>query len=82
MQAGRVYFPRDAGFWPEMQKELLHFPAGKNDDIVDALAWAVRLTLTRTAPRRNVAPALKGWKDRLWMYGQGAGFGGAGHMAA
>jgi predicted phage terminase large subunit-like protein len=71
MQAGRVYFPSDAGFWPEMKKELLHFPAGKNDDIVDSLSWAVRLTLSRAPPREAAPPDPKSWKDKLWMVMKG-----------
>ena len=27
----------------ELEYELLKFPSGKNDDIIDALSWAVRL---------------------------------------
>ncbi|MDR0362502.1 MAG: phage terminase large subunit [Planctomycetota bacterium] len=78
MQAGRVHFPREAGWMMDMRRELMHFPAGKNDDIVDALAWAVRLTLTRSAPRKPGPTAPKSWKDRLWSrFG-----GGVSHMAA
>lgn len=31
----------------------------------DALAWAVRLTLTRTPPREKARPKEKSWKDKL-----------------
>jgi predicted phage terminase large subunit-like protein len=37
MAMGKVYFPLGASWYPEMQRELLTFPAGKNDDQVDAL---------------------------------------------
>lgn len=52
-----------------------------NDILVhncDSLAWAVRLTLSRAAPReQRVTPKLKSWKDRL-----SGGARGGSHMAA
>lgn len=80
MQAHKVLFDADAPYFPVMQKELLFFPAGKHDDIVDALAWAIRLLLTRSAPRQQVPKKLKSWKDKLAQY-TGGGVGGS-HMAA
>ena len=66
MQLGKVYFDKDAPWFGEMYHELLHFPAGKHDDQIDALAWAVRLTLGRAAPRQQVPKIkLKSWKDEL-----------------
>ena len=66
MQLGKVYFDKDATWFGEMFRELLHFPAGKHDDQIDALAWAVRLTLGRAAPRQQVPRIkLKSWKDEL-----------------
>jgi hypothetical protein len=32
-----LYVPIDAPWFPDVRSELLSFPAGKNDDIVDAL---------------------------------------------
>jgi predicted phage terminase large subunit-like protein len=79
MQAKKVYFDRQAVWWTECFKELLHFPAGKHDDQVDALAWAVRLTLSRAAPKRkDTAPKIKSWKDKLPGMARGAGS----HMSA
>lgn len=66
MQLGKVYFDQSAPWFPEMQKEMLHFPAGKHDDQIDGLAWATRLTLTRSAPREaRREPVVKSWKDKL-----------------
>lgn len=52
-----------------------------NDILVhncDSLAWAVRLTLSRAAPRAiETRPKLKSWKDRL-----SGGARGGSHMAA
>lgn len=81
MQAGKVYFPSEAHWVDECRKEMLHFPAGKHDDQIDALSWAVRLTLTRSAPRdpreKNKVKT-KSWKDKL----KGLGLEGGSHMAA
>lgn len=40
MESGHVWFPRDASWLPEFQRELLAFPVGEHDDQVDALAYA------------------------------------------
>ncbi len=37
MAQGKVYFPRDKPWFPELKRELLTFPAGTHDDMVDAL---------------------------------------------
>ena len=53
-----------------------------NDVLVhncDSLAWAVRLTLSRAAPRdARPQPKLPSWKDKL----KGHGGKGASHMCA
>lgn len=66
MQLGKVYFDKQAPYFTELQKELLHFPAGKHDDQIDSLAWAIRLTLTKAAPKPRVTePKLPSWRDKL-----------------
>lgn len=79
MQQGRVVFPENASWRGTMEQELLRFPAGVHDDIVDALAWTVHLCLAHSPPpppgRR---PELTSWRDRLGMAEQVD----AGHMAA
>ena len=78
MQLGKVFFDKNAPYWTELQKEMLHFPAGKHDDQIDSLAWAVRLTLSRAAPRdERLTPKTKSWKDKLSI----SPLGGS-HMAA
>lgn len=80
MQLGKVYFNRAAHWFTELYKEMLHFPAGKHDDQVDALSWAIRLTLSRAAPRaRRTEPKLPSWKDGLSGYIKGSG---GSHMSA
>ena len=38
---GRVLFPRRAAFLTDVELELLRFPQGKNDDIVDSITQAL-----------------------------------------
>jgi len=40
MEAGTVFFPDDALWLREVETELLTFPSGEHDDIVDALSYA------------------------------------------
>lgn len=80
MQIGKLYFDKMATWFTDLYKEMLHFPAGKHDDQVDGLSWAVRLTLTRSAPReQRHEPKVKSWKDGLSRFLPG---GRGGHMSA
>lgn len=66
MQQGRVAFPANAPWLAQAQHELLRFPAGVHDDVVDALAWAAHLVLGHEAPRAPATPhTLPSWRDRL-----------------
>jgi predicted phage terminase large subunit-like protein len=79
MQAHTVYFDDKAPWFRELFHDMTRFPAGKHDDQIDALAWAIRLTLTRSAPRERVTTRrMPSWKDKLSAHGSA----GAGHMAA
>jgi len=40
-EAGLVQFPKDAPFMPDVESELLTFPQGKHDDIVDSITQAL-----------------------------------------
>ena len=40
-EAGRVHFPKNAPFLPELEAELLTFPQGKHDDQVDSITQAL-----------------------------------------
>lgn len=65
MQEGRVYFPKDAPWVNALHAEMLTFPYGKHDDMVDALAW-IGLYLTElytvSGQRRKPKPS---WRDQL-----------------
>jgi predicted phage terminase large subunit-like protein len=78
MQAGKIQFNERGAWFDDLRAEFLRFPAGKHDDQVDAVAWAVRLTLSVAAPRPPRAKVLKSWKDKLKRIAKTAGS----HMTA
>lgn len=78
MQMGKLYFQQNAEFRQVVDHELLRFPGGKHDDIVDAAAWAMRLALAHPPPRRQTAKPIKGWRDKLGTGNKR----GESHMAA
>jgi predicted phage terminase large subunit-like protein len=49
MAMGKVYFPTNAAWMPELQNELFTFPAGAHDDQVDALGLIGRMMDTMLA---------------------------------
>ena len=60
MEAGHVWFPRDAPWLSVLERELLAFTGGQqaeHDDQVDALAYAVRVAGETTKVRVD----LSGW---------------------
>lgn len=71
MQLNHVLFKKDAPWRDVADSELLRFPAGKHDDIVDAMAWATRTAMDHARPtspseeaaRRENRP--KSWRDRV-----------------
>ena len=65
MQQGRIAFLEGASWLAQAEQELLRFPAGKHDDVVDALAWATHLVLSKPPPRIYSPPPLKSWRDNL-----------------
>lgn len=86
MQTGRVTFPVPAVTpWVQTaQHEMLRFPTGAHDDIVDALAWAARLFKLAPKPM-NVIPELRArevpWRERLEDFGVSGYSGGTSYMA-
>jgi predicted phage terminase large subunit-like protein len=65
IQQHTVVFAEDMQGLREVETELLQFPAGKHDDIVDSMAWATQLSLETTAPRERDEKPIKSWKDKL-----------------
>jgi hypothetical protein len=83
MQAGRMFFSYASADKPdhvlEMEREMLRFPNGINDDIVDMLAWGGRMALKVSLPSSSKAKKRKGWMDEI---SPGAKSDGTTHMAA
>lgn len=83
MQQRKLLFSYDGHTKPEIyestERELLQFPNGAHDDIVDCLAWASRLSLQLSLPRSKAPPAKKSWEDQLRTQ---AKIAGASHMAS
>ncbi len=52
MQNRKVHFPRGDTVVDDVKRELLRFPAGAHDDIVDAMAWCAHLIVGNPPPRR------------------------------
>ncbi len=65
MQQGRVYFLEDAPWRSGAEQEMLRFPAGAHDDVVDALSWATRLCMGKAPPRGPDEVKTTSWKDKL-----------------
>lgn len=79
MQQRMVRFPPDADWYGEVRQELLRFPAGAHDDIVDSLAWCAQLAVGSEPPRKPKVKEMKSWRDRIHTYGAG---GSVSHMSA
>jgi predicted phage terminase large subunit-like protein len=79
MQNGKLFIRQHQPWTEPFRQELMKFPSGTYLDQVDAAAWAVRLTLTKSAPKKRVPPAQKSWRDNLKAL---LGERGATHMSA
>jgi predicted phage terminase large subunit-like protein len=66
--SGKLYYARNASWAEETISEFVNFPAGKHDDIVDAVCGCVELLNRYAAKETIVAPGvLKGkskWRGR------------------
>lgn len=51
---GRVFFPREAPWLDELELELVQFPAGENDDMLDTLVDAITAFLPGEAAEEIV----------------------------
>lgn len=67
MQMGQMWFPAAQAWAGKMQDEMLRFPSGVHDDIVDALAWAVRMSMSIVppVPKSFKNRPRKSWRDSL-----------------
>jgi hypothetical protein len=78
LQQGRIWMPLEKPWLGDVVKELLRFPAGAHDDIVDALAHAVNLSMGKAPKMAKQPRRLKGWRDKIPHLGTSGG----GHMSA
>lgn len=69
MQRHKHFFSFDGTTPPEIydvtEREMLQFPNGVHDDIVDMLSWAGRLALNISLPASAAPQRKKSWKDKL-----------------
>jgi predicted phage terminase large subunit-like protein len=65
MAQGRVKFPKDAPWLPDMMAEMMSFPVGKHDDIVDALAHLGLWLNDMSTPVAHEQGRLPSWRDKL-----------------
>lgn len=65
MQQHRIVFPAEADWLSTAKQELLRFPAGAHDDIVDSLAWNARLSVDKTPPNEVRTVPIKSWRDKI-----------------
>lgn len=70
MQQGRIYLPQNQPWIETFQQELLRFPGGLHDDIIDALAWLVRMIAGHQPPQRPKKLRTKSWRDKLRVTNQ------------
>ena len=82
MRQGKVFFPRDAEWLGKLRKELLSFPFGKHDDIVDGLAWIGLMLLDMDSIQLEKPKKKKSWKDRLEAHLRGQTRKGVSSMAS
>ena len=70
IQQRKFIFSHDENTRPEIyditEREMLQFPNGQHDDIVDCLAWGARLALNLSLPNAQAVPKTHAsWKDKL-----------------
>lgn len=69
LQNKKITFPRGEGWVDEVWSEFLRFPAGTQDDQVDALAWCIQMLASKSPPKPPLAvwskPTEKTVKERL-----------------
>lgn len=68
---GKVFFPRQAPWLNKFELELLQFPAGAHDDMVDVFGYAGLLLEELIAPRTPAPVKKPSWRDNLHRYVKG-----------
>ena len=68
MQMGFIQFPSSQPWSAMIEREMLRFPNGTNDDIVDSLAWLARMSMVISPPKPKTLKQgrkPKSWKEQL-----------------
>jgi hypothetical protein len=81
MQMGLVHFPVAQPWVSQIERELLRFPSGTHDDIVDSLAWLIRMSMVISPPRPQRA-RVQGRKPDSWKKQLKIESGGKSYMTA
>jgi len=81
MQRGMISIDPSQSWYETLKTELLQFPHGMHDDIVDALAWLAKLAMDTPVPRKPKQYKRKSWRDKLRSH-MVASTKGAGHLSA
>lgn len=66
VDAGRVFWPKDAPWLSDFEDELLTFPVGKHDDQVDVLSYAANELARRTVHARRPRTEPVTQSDVMW----------------
>lgn len=67
LEAGRLYFPKDEPFTDEWLSEMVQFPNGRHDDMVDTLSYAAHIFNERLhAPRPVKSKDTQTTEERIW----------------
>lgn len=65
VRQGKVRIPTDAPWFAAFEKELLEFPAGRNDDQVDAFSWIGSMLEDMLTPLTPQQTRKESWRDKL-----------------
>jgi predicted phage terminase large subunit-like protein len=74
MQQGMVFYPDSAAWFDPCHLEMLRFPAGVHDDMVDAQAWLALMVAANAPPPMPKEQRLPSWKDRLSDFSSRGGY--------
>lgn len=81
IEQGKVFFKKRAEWLADFEEELLKFPNGKNDDMVDSFAYLGYMINMVTPPQQRPPKKKKSWKDDIHKY-LNKGKGGGGYLTA
>lgn len=67
LEAGRLYFPKDESWTDDWLSEMVQFPNGRHDDMVDTLSYAAHIFNERLhAPRPSKTRDPQTVEERIW----------------